>query len=621
MKKVIKYNIAPAKGQAILNFNDRRFPDTVELFETNLVEEVRSKKPKQLNAESDLNPDFRNLLIHGDCLSACAYLKSKNIKVDLVYIDPPFASGANYSKKIFLRNGDAENIKNDDSSIGEEILYSDIWQKEDYLNWLYERLLAIREVMSAKSCIYVHLDWHIGHYVKILMDEIFGEENFINDIIWSYRSGGASKESSLPRKHDIIFLYSNNNNNEKEVVINSIMERQYLEKPFMGSKVDENGNYYVDTLLRDVMEGVICRVLEDGSLKEYNTRPVLNLSKERVEYNTQKPEGLIELLVDIATTKGMIVADLFNGSGTAVSVAASMDRKYIGCDIGINSIQTTRDRLVEDKADFDIIKVNDGVKLFRNPAQTTAKLFSLIDGFKTKTELQLGEFWDGGIVGKNGSYAPVKFIGLHERLTKELLDIILEEIYQLQDSSNEIEGIKIIYAHKDLEIDQEYVDKEIRRKRKTDLKVEVIDLNTILGSKSETLFTPDNADVEMVKDGAKYSVKINSYFSSYLKNKIDDYNAKPKKNDDLIDEENETGGGKKFTPIKLSKNGLELIESVQFDTTLREDGVWISNLDLEDKAGIKEKIKAKYVLNTNKFKMKIRNIAGDEIIIDSTAVK
>src|ERR1035437_5154472 len=120
MSKTRTYNITPAKGQALLNFQGRRFPDKVELYETEVIEEVRQnpKGQKSLlsNKETDLSPDFRNLLIQGDCLSACAYLKSQNIKVDLVYIDPPFASGANFAKKLYLRNGEKEEFENDNTS-------------------------------------------------------------------------------------------------------------------------------------------------------------------------------------------------------------------------------------------------------------------------------------------------------------------------------------------------------------------------------------------------------------------------------------------------------------------------------------------------------------------------
>jgi hypothetical protein len=113
-------------------------------------------KSKKRGKQTELNSDFKNLLIQGDCLSACAYLKSKDIKVDLVYIDPPFASGANYAKKIYLRKGtiiNKEGLENEDISVGEELLYSDIWQKEDFLNWIYERLLSIRDIMTDFSVV------------------------------------------------------------------------------------------------------------------------------------------------------------------------------------------------------------------------------------------------------------------------------------------------------------------------------------------------------------------------------------------------------------------------------------------------------------------------------------
>ncbi len=333
---------------------------------------------------------------------------------------------------------------------------------------------------------------------------------------------------------------------------------------------------------------------------------------------------LTERIIKASSNEDMIIADFFVGSGTTVKVANDLNRKFIACDIGINAILTTRDRLIKAGAEFDSLKVNDGIRLFRNPAQTTAKLFSLIDGFKNKADLKLGEFWDGGIINQEGAYTPIKFIGLHEKLTKELVDVILEEIYQLEEGNN-AEGVRLIYAHKDLDINQNYLNKEIRNSGKTTLKVELIGLDELLGQKADMLFTPDNANVSIKKEGNKYKVEILKFYSSYLKSKIDEFNKKKvKSKEGLIEEdENEETDKKqnrKFVPIKISNTGLELIESVQFDTTLREDGVWISNLDLEDKAGIKEKIKGIYYLPTDKFKIKIRNISGDEIIIDSKTI-
>jgi len=593
MKKPKKYNLSPAEGQALLNFQGRLYPETVNLFETDLIEEVKQKTRKLKLAEKkkELHPDFKNLLIQGDCLSACAYLKSKDIKVDLVYIDPPFASGANYAKKIYLRNGGKMNIENDENSIGEEIMYSDIWQKEDYLNWLYERLLAIKEIMSEEASIYLHLDWHIGAYAKVLMDEVFGEENFQREIIWriGWVSGYKTVVNNYIRNHDTILFYTNSQN----PIFNSEDIKLKYEKRDRKGKIIEEG----------------CYPMEDTwNCNEYDKLDsimIKSFTKEKLNYPTQKPEALAERIIKASSDKGMVVADFFCGSGTALRRAYRLERKFIGCDIGSNAIQTTRDELVKIGADFDIFRVKDGLRLFRNPAQTTTRLFGLIDGFKTSEELELGNFWDGGIVNDKGNYEPVKFIGIDKNLTKKLLDVILEEIYRLEDTETGISKVKLIYAYKDLDIDQSYVNKEVKKSGKTNIEVGLISLDDLLEEKRDMLFTPDSADIEMKKEGKKYRLKIKKYFSPYLKAKIDEYNARKVKK------------GEEKNKVKIGNNGLELIEAIQFDTTLKKSGIWTSNLELEDKAGIKEKIKGTYLLNTNKFKIKIRNIAGDEIIISS----
>jgi len=610
IKKQKQYNITPAKGQALLNFQGRRYPDKVDLFETEKIEEVRNKKENpSINKDGVLNPDFTNLLIQGDCLSACAYLKSKNIKIDLVYIDPPFASGANYAKKIYLRNGGKSEIDNDSNPIGEEVMYGDIWQKEDYLNWLYERLLVIKEVMNETASIYVHLDSTIGHYVKIILDEIFGEENFRREIIWNLKgvSGYKSLVNNYVRGHDTIYYYS--------IGYDIIFNKPFLpydKKQLKRFKKDENGKLYKPITkergiyLEDAKGIPVSDVWSD--IASFQT--VVN-SPEIQNYTTQKPEALIERIIKVSSDDGMMVADFFSGSGTTAKIANELGRKFIACDIGINAIQTSRDRLVKASADFDVLKIKDGLRLFRNPAQTTAKIFSIINGFKNRTELELNEFWDGGIAQKNGTYVPVKFSGIHEKLTKELLDVFLEEIYILEDISNRVNEVVIIYAYKDFEIDQQYLNKKIHESGKSTLIVKLISLDSLLGEKGSALFTPDNATVKVTKQGSKYKVEIKNYFSPYLKNKIDDFNVKKTKKGTINQDLSKA--------LTLSENGLELIESVQFDTSL--DKVWKSNKELEDKAGIKEKIKGTYFLDTNNFKIKIRNIAGDEITINSKDLK
>ena len=584
------YNIAPAKGQALLNFQGRRFPDKLEVYEAERIEEVRSTNGKNqslFDKEKKLNSDFTNLLIHGDCLSACAYLKQHNIMADLVYIDPPFASGANYAKKIYLRNGGKSDIEKEDNTIGEEIMYGDIWQKEDYLNWLYERLLAIKEIMSETGSIFVHLDWHIGHYVKILLDEIFGEFLFKNEIIWCY-SGGAVPNNRLPNKHDVIYWYTKS----PDAWIYNPIYKNYSEK------TQKRG--------RTAVKGENAKLREEGTpITDWwiDVPPVTSpTDPEKQYYNTQKSESLLKRIINLSSDKGMIIADFFSGSGTTAKAANDLKRKFITCDVGINAVQTTRDRLVKSGASFDVLKVQDGLRLFRNPAQTTAKIFSIIDGFKTRAELNLNEFWDGGIAKAVGTYAPVKFSGIHDKLTKELLDVYLEEIYLLEDTANEANEVIIIYAHKEIDIDQKYLNKLLNKTAKTELKVRLVSLDKLLSEKREVLFTPDNADIKITKKDNQYTVEIKRFFSPYLKRKLDEYNAKK-----INKSKNLTSS------IKVSDNGLELIETVQFDTTLGK--IWRSNPALEDKAGIKNKIKGVYTLDTDKFKMKIRNIAGDEIII------
>jgi adenine-specific DNA-methyltransferase len=612
--KPIQYNITPAKGQALLNFQGRRLPERINLFETEIIEEVRPSRNGQQKLKTDeteLNNDFRNLLVHGDVLSTCAYLKSKNIKVDLVYIDPPFASGANYAKKIYLRNGDKTEFENT-NAIGEEVMYGDIWQKEDYLNWLYERLLAIKEVMSETASIYAHLDHHIGHYAKIILDEIFGEANFINEIIWCYHGPGSPNMKHFSRKHDNIFLYSKG----EERIFNDDDVR-------VDSEVHVGG--FNGEMNKDVSTGYSDKgkIPEDWWEFAVSSRFKVDGVK-RVDYATEKPFKLLERVIKASSNKNMIVADFFGGSGVTAKVANDLGRKFVTGDVGINAIQTMRDRLVKTKTDFDVLKVKDGVQLFRNPAQTQAKIFNLVDGFVSNTELELNTFWDGGIQSRKGTYVPVKFIGLDKKLTKEQVDFIIQQLISLEDNeqeeiqtdteawTNKIPACKIIYAYKDIDIDQKYVNKAVKAAKKTNIKVELLSLDDLLEEKADLLMGEDTAMIEMTKKKDKYKVEIKQYFSPYIKNKLDDFNQKRK----------ETAFKKqqKYKPIELSETGLEMVESIQFDTTLK-DNIWTSNLNLEDKADVKSKVKGVYYLNTDNFKIKIRNIAGDELIINSDDIK
>ena len=192
--KYIPFIPEPIEGQAVLgNFNrilKYKGADDVSMVLQRGMPLYEMEEQETVGE----NPDG-NLVIRGECVSACAYLKDQGIQVDLVYIDPPFASGADYAKKVYIRRNPkvAEAIAQaeqeldiDELKAFEEKMYGDVWDKEKYLNWMYENLMAIKSVMSETASIYVHLDFHVGHYVKILLDEIFGEDNYQNDIYWYY---------------------------------------------------------------------------------------------------------------------------------------------------------------------------------------------------------------------------------------------------------------------------------------------------------------------------------------------------------------------------------------------------------------------------------------------------
>ena len=190
--KYVPFIPEPVEGQAVLgNFNRilrYKGADEVSMTLQRGMPLYEMEKQETVGENAD-----GNVVIRGECVSACAYLKEQGVQVDLVYIDPPFASGADYAKQVYIRRNPKvaaaivqaeQEVDIDELKAFEEKMYGDVWDKEKYLSWMYENLMAIKSVMSESASIFVHLDYHIGHYVKILLDEIFGEDSFSGEIIW-----------------------------------------------------------------------------------------------------------------------------------------------------------------------------------------------------------------------------------------------------------------------------------------------------------------------------------------------------------------------------------------------------------------------------------------------------
>jgi DNA modification methylase len=284
---------------------------------------------------SDASHMLANRLIAGETQRVLsARLAERAAQVNLVYIDPPFATGLDFTSTITLP-GSARQVR--------RTAYRDAWKSiDDYLRWMDETLWLLRELLADDGALLLHCDWRAEGMLRLLLDDIFGAENFRNAIVWSYRSGGASRRESLARKHDTILLYAKS----PRFRIRPQTERQYLRKPFMGSACDARGRHYVDTLLRDVLEGEIICVGANGELAPYNVRPVLNLSRDRLDYPTQKPLGLLQLLLTLTSDPGDLVLDCCCGSGATAHAAETLGRRWIAADASALAIQTTRKRLL-----------------------------------------------------------------------------------------------------------------------------------------------------------------------------------------------------------------------------------------------------------------------------------
>ncbi|MBQ6245817.1 MAG: site-specific DNA-methyltransferase [Kiritimatiellae bacterium] len=658
----------PIRGQALLdNFKrtlrysgsqnaERLVRRGMPLYELETVESV-GETPR----ENPLADPACNLVIRGECLAACAALRDAGRTVDLVYIDPPFASGADYAKKIYLRRNpkkaaelaEAERtLDSDDFAAFEEKMYGDVWEKEKYLNWMYTNLLAIKSVMSDNASIYVHLDWHIGHYVKILMDEVYGEENFRSEIIWK-RSSAHSDNTDYANIHDTIFFYQIG-----LPVFNTPYipySKEYADQYY--SKSDERGRFKdtdlsakglqgsgytyewkgkpgywrcpISTMERYEQEGRIYYT-SNGTprLKQYleemqgvpaqdiwtDVFPVNSQAKEKNDYATQKPEALLERIIKASSNEGMTVADFFGGSGVTAAVAARLGRKFIHVDVGVNSIQTTRDRLLEQQAVFSVLEVKDGVSLYRNPVQTMDKLKSLIPGLRNEDSVD--EFWEGAIHDSRLGLVPVYLPNLMDSASRILDEPLLFRIVHqaIPELPPEVKKVVVYYVQaEDLDALQTF----IREQRTTLVEIELRDLKEIL----DDVVVNDEAEWTLEENATgdltnPWKLTTTRFSSDRVRQKIEEYNQRGEANP----------GKRGFTPIRLSEEGLETLEAVAADCT-SATGPFHADRDLRvDKLGrvILDGVKTgefwdgTLSLPRKPLRLRFRNICGDETVVPAT---
>lgn len=423
IESVEDFQFEPIKGKPMLNWSGKRPFTSTQFYPAQLKE--------TFGEETD---GWMNKIFWGDNLQVMSHLlKHYRNQVDLIYIDPPFDSKADYKKKIELRGKKAEN----DKTAFEEKQYTDIWSNDEYLQFMYERLILMRELLSDKGVIYLHCDWHKSHLLRLILDEVFGADNFKNEITWRRQIPRGMKVYAeyYAFSSDYILIYSKTSTPtwHRQVKINKITqeeaEKKYLKDNKGFFRTSDPGSYTFDSLMDLYKEGRLYapkngeiivdeenrrittsnggkvavkyyrEIDVDGMVNEeitvdniWNDIPGMGIvSSEYIGYPTQKPQALLRRVIEASTNPGDLIFDCFMGSGTTQAVAMKLGRRFIGADINLGAIDTTVKRLnkVAKELDeeiqeevkytgFEVWNVNN-YDVFRNPIQAKELLIEALE--------------------------------------------------------------------------------------------------------------------------------------------------------------------------------------------------------------------------------------------------
>ena len=319
---------------------------------------------------------WRNKLIWGDNLLVMGSLLEKFAgKIDLIYIDPPFATGADFSFAAHVGEGGAEVLKR--QSIVEEKAYRDTWGhgRSSWFVMMFFRLRLLRDLLSEQGTLYVHLDWYTGHHMRPVLDEVFGEENSLGEIIWSYGSpsGGRVSGSKLVKAHELIYCFAKNYGRHKYKIAYLPYSEKYIHDWFKYTDEDgrryrrrqrrrrDSGETYWEKQYLDESKGVPASTVWSDIQQAYADPRAYKVgtTSELTGYATQKPERLVQRIVEMSSDPGDLVADFFCGSGTTLTVAEKLGRRWIGCDLGRWGVHTTRKRLlgIENCKPFEVLNL------------------------------------------------------------------------------------------------------------------------------------------------------------------------------------------------------------------------------------------------------------------------
>ena len=488
-----RFDRQPIKGQPELRWRGKRPFVSTSYFP--------AQEKEQHGEEVD---GWLNKIFWGDNIQVMSHLlKEYRGKVDLIYIDPPFDSKADYKKTIELRGKKVEN----DHSNFEEKQYTDIWTNDDYLQFMYERLVLMRELLSDTGVIYLHCDWHKSHLIRCIMDEVFGQERLVNEIVWAYKDIGAKAVPYFKRKHDVILFYSKTS----ERVFN--VQRQMLSESTLqryGSYFDEAGHITYQWL-KDNNPGVFRKLKgHPDDLNEVwldrnagqplsdwweDISPLKSHFDEALDYPTQKPKALLDRIIKASSNPGDLVFDCFMGSGTTQAVAMKLGRRFIGADINLGAIQTTTKRLINVAAElnqelpdqehpkytgFSVYNVNN-YDVFRNPVEAKDLLVQALE----LDPLPGNTVYDGLDEDWYVKIMPVNRIATRQDLNEIEANFSIKEAekFKLEHPNKVFQKIRLVcMGH------EPALDAELKKMIPYNIEVEILD---ILRDKSDLRFKRD----------------------------------------------------------------------------------------------------------------------------------
>lgn len=501
-----KISIQTPKGRPMLNWIGKKPLDFLQGYPVQLVETYNPKKEVEIQkipTYKYLKNNWYNLLFHGDNKEVLATLLEQGFRgrVDLIYIDPPFASNKDYIRKVQLRGlKDLGKLEEDSESIIQQTMYEDIWKRDEYFQFMYERLILLKELLAETGSIYVHLDYRMVHYIKILMDEVFGEDNYRNEVIWHYATGGAGKEE-YAKKHETLLFYTKS----EEIIFNpELVKEPRTEKAMKRAKIAKGARISATNGMKlptDVWQIAALNPMEI----------------ERVDYATQKPERLMEKVILASSNENDLVLDCFMGSGTTCAVAQKLCRRWIGVDVNKGAIQVASNRLqkivvgqqtsllnTQVSKSFGIYKVNNyDLRILKTEAKelavnqygiTKIKADPLFDGLRDSGEL-------------------VRIIDFNHPLTLLDLQLIKDE---LDKRPEEDRDVVVICLGRETKVDgwveewnkkQPYKDTRIKKRMRQFIVFDLKDKNFVS-------YEPSKAEVEITRsDKNRVRIKITAFIS------------------------------------------------------------------------------------------------------------